>query len=75
MAQRSLLVWHGSPQQRSRMPRFGVRLLALGFVLFLGGCVSSIHFQTGSDEHTMIDGYLFRPEGTGPFPAMVLLHT
>jgi len=57
------------------MRRFGVRLLALGFVLFLGGCVSSIRFQTGSDEHTMIDGYLFRPEGTGPFPAMVLLHT
>ncbi len=75
VAQRSLLVWHGSPQQRPRVRCLGVGFLALGFVLFLGGCVSSIRFQTGSDEGTMIDGFFFRPEGTGPFPAMVLLHT
>src|SRR3990172_1734958 len=35
-----------------------------------------VHFPTQSTSLPVtLTGYLYRPEGTGPFPAMVLLHT
>ena len=47
-------------------------VLMLGF----GGCVSSVHFPSVySASPVTLDGSLYRPQGPGPFPAMVLLHT
>ena len=53
-----------------------MRLAALGLVLLLVGCASQVHFPSASPAETVtLSGSLYRPEGTGPFPAMALLHT
>jgi dipeptidyl aminopeptidase/acylaminoacyl peptidase len=33
-----------------------------------------VHFPSLDDQHTMLDGYLYRPTGDGPYPAIVGLH-
>ena len=62
-----------SCQQIARyLGALGGLVLALGF----GGCVSSVHFSSVySASSVTLDGSLYRPQGPGPFPTMVLLHT
>jgi dienelactone hydrolase len=56
-------------------------LLVAVLLAFAGVAASAadVQFRTAkleaSDPDTMISGQLFRPDGTGPFPAVVLLHT
>ena len=33
-----------------------------------------VHFPSLDDYHTMLDGYLYRPQGAGPHPAVIGLH-
>lgn len=33
-----------------------------------------LHFPSLDDEHTMLDGYLYRPQGAGPHPAVIGFH-
>lgn len=47
-------------------------LAAVG--LLLAGCALAVRFPS-ADEPVTASGYLHRPDGTGPFAAMVLLHT
>lgn len=51
--------------------------IALAFVCLLAGCAApTIRFPSSPVAGSvMLSGYLYRPEGAGPFPAMVLLHT
>jgi dienelactone hydrolase len=59
-----------------------MRLLHAFLALFLsaGSALAQEHFAfasldgTGSEKPTQIDGYLLRPSGKGPFPAVVFLH-
>lgn len=48
--------------------------IALGFVIFLAGCVSHVTFPSAAARNVELTGHLYRPDGNGPFPAMVLLH-
>jgi dienelactone hydrolase len=49
--------------------------LSVVVLLCLEGCASSVHFpSTSSVKPAMLSARLFRPNGDGPFPAMVLLH-
>ena len=56
------------------------KLLALVVALFMMcicGCETGAKFQGYSivnDKPIMLDGEIYRPEGSGPFPAVVLLH-
>src|SRR5213593_2494040 len=42
-------------------------------IFTLSGCATSVSFQS-ADRTTTVDGTLFKPDGSGPFPAVVLLH-
>src|SRR5215813_8665629 len=68
-----------SPHRTSSCQQIARYLGALaGLVLTLGfgGCVSSVHFPSVySASSVTLDGSLYRPQGPGPFPTMVLLHT
>ena len=44
----------------------------LAVAALLAGCVTNVSFKNFNEE---IDGILRKPEGQGPFPAVVLLHT
>src|SRR5574337_24541 len=50
-------------------------IAALVLVVWLGGCAGAVRFTnvTPGKPVTLI-GQLYRPEGPGPFPALVLLH-
>lgn len=76
MVLRSLLVLHSIHQQTRRIRCPEVGFLALGFGIFLAACVSHsvVSIQSGNFDK-MLPGFLYRPKGTGPYPAMVLLHT
>lgn len=56
-----------------------LRCCALLFALLLGACQASnsVSFRTSQldDGHVEIPALASRPEGPGPFPAVVLLHT
>jgi dienelactone hydrolase len=44
-------------------------------MLLLGGCATAVRFESASFvNRVQLSGELFRPEGPGPFPAVVLLH-
>jgi hypothetical protein len=68
-----------SPHRTSSCQQIARYLGALGglaLTLGFGGCVSSVHFPSVySASSVTLDGSLYRPQGPGPFPAMVLLHT
>src|SRR5262245_5561545 len=68
-----------SPHRTSSCQQIAWYLGALGglaLTLGFGGCVSSsVHFPSDSASSVTLDGSLYRPQGPGPFPAMVLLHT
>jgi dienelactone hydrolase len=72
----------GSTKGRCARRGFGysylVRLDLLAGVLlvsFLGGCAGSVTFPNVTPGKPVeVKGQLYRPEGPGPFPAMVLLH-
>jgi len=51
-------------------------LFALGCMLVSATAVAQevVHFPSLDDQHTMLDGYLYRAEGSGPHPAIVGLH-
>jgi dienelactone hydrolase len=50
-------------------------LLALGLALLLGGCAGEVSFLNLTPGGPVtVSARLFRPEGGGPFPALVLLH-
>src|SRR3989442_2068279 len=57
--------------------------LAFSLSLVLGGCASGVHFpsaSTGSGYDrpgapVTLSGSLYRPDGPGPLPSMVVLHT
>jgi dienelactone hydrolase len=38
------------------------------------GAQELVHFPSLDDQHTMLDGYLFRPDDAGPHPVIVGLH-
>ena len=42
-------------------------------IFTLSGCATSVSFQS-ADRTTTVAGTLFKPDGSGPFPAVVLLH-
>ncbi len=77
--QRGPFVWHGVHSQGLCI-RFWGGLIVFELVLFLAGCASQVSipqvsFQSGWYEPVTIWGSLYHPKGTGPFPAMVLLHS
>jgi dienelactone hydrolase len=44
-------------------------------LLLLSGCGKTVEFPTaGCDQSGSVSAHLARPKGTGPFPAVVLLH-
>lgn len=54
-------------------------LVVSTLALLVAGCVSNVSFQSASLQSTTVPpqklrGYLAKPDGTGPFPAVVLLH-
>lgn len=52
-----------------------LRFAAFGFLL-LAGCAAQVEFQSASPHQPVtLAGTLYRPDGPGPFAAMVLLHT
>jgi dienelactone hydrolase len=51
------------------------RFVALGLGLLMVGCSQYVHFPSASlSQRDLLEGSLYRPQGDGPFPAMVLLH-
>ena len=55
-------------------------ILAVALLSVLAACATGVSFQNvklGTDDQKTqrVSGLLFKPEGTGPFPAVVLLHT
>lgn len=61
----------------TRAASFPYRPVALGLALVLAGCASgaAVRFKSTARSEPELSGILYRPEGTGPFPAVVLLHT
>ena len=59
-------------QRRSRL-RGWTLALALGTGSALAGTPETVTFPS-ADATTTLKGYLFRPEGPGPHPAVVMLH-
>ncbi|MBI3825618.1 MAG: dienelactone hydrolase family protein [Candidatus Rokubacteria bacterium] len=49
--------------------------LAVGLLLITGGCATVVRFPTASPRPLTLSASLYRPEGDGPFPAVVLLHS
>jgi dienelactone hydrolase len=43
-------------------------------LLLLGACSTSIKFKSMAPDNMMLTGYLSKPDGDGPFPAVVMLH-
>jgi dienelactone hydrolase len=49
--------------------------LLLAVTALLVGCATSVTFPTATpDKPTLIKSWLVRPDGNGPFPAVVLMH-
>lgn len=54
----------------------------IGFAMLIAGVLAArsgaaqdvVHFPSLDDPHTMLDGYLYRPQGEGRHPAIVFLH-
>lgn len=57
------------------------RLLSASLILFLSACNTTVSFRTGDigiqrgAPAEEVTGYFAKPDGKGPFPAVVLLHT
>ncbi|MBI4609115.1 MAG: dienelactone hydrolase family protein [Candidatus Rokubacteria bacterium] len=66
------MLTHGG-RQRVGFRRFGTRSVALGLVLSLTACASQVGVQSTTPPQPA--GRLYRPEGPGRFPALVLLPT
>ena len=58
------------PYRKSRLESL---ILVVSAIITLSGCATSVRFQS-ADRSTTVDGTLFKPDGTGPFPGVVLLH-
>lgn len=64
------------PTQRRAVPRFGWGFVTIGLVVLLAGCAAPVSFPSADPLRLVtLTGSLHRPEGSGPFPAMVLPHT
>jgi dienelactone hydrolase len=61
----------GGDQERA--PRRIRSLILFMNAMILSGCATSVSFHS-ADPSTTLDGTLFKPDGAGPFPAVVLLH-
>lgn len=48
-------------------------LLTLGLVILIAGCAPHVNFPS-ADTLMQVSGFLYRPDGARPFPAMVLIH-
>jgi len=60
--------------RRAGLFRFGIVLVLSICALCTGArAAEAVHFQSG-DGQTNLVGYLFRPGGPGPHPAVVMLH-
>jgi dienelactone hydrolase len=57
-------------------PKWLAVLVAMACALAAARVVAQevVHFPSLDDQHTMLDGYLYRPEGGGRHPAIVGLH-
>ena len=65
-----------SSTQTSSASQFWIGSVALGFVLLLTACATQVRFQNSDTQKPLsVPGHLYQPEGPGPFPAMVLLHS
>ena len=54
---------------------FWISLLAIGLASLLGASAGSlVEFPNVSEREPKLLGYLARPTGEGPFPAVVVLH-
>src|SRR5947209_15397376 len=56
----------------------GIAAFAALFVLLPAGPASAdepVAFSSADPNHTMVGGFLSKPKGAGPFPAVVLIHT
>ncbi len=58
------------PYRESRLKSL---ILVMSVIVTLSGCATSVSFQS-ADRSTTVDGTLFKPDGAGPFPGVVLLH-
>jgi dienelactone hydrolase len=57
-------------------PRWLASLFAL-ICAVASGCAAAqevVHFPSLDDQHTMLDGYLYQPQGAGHHPAIIGLH-
>lgn len=54
--------------------KFVTPLLVLIVALILESCTPSVKFNSQSPEAPVLNGWMIKPEGEGPFPAVVLLH-
>jgi dienelactone hydrolase len=55
--------------------RAGIGCMMLGLALFFVGCTQHARFPSASSsQQTMLEGSLYRPQGDGPFAALLLLH-
>lgn len=61
----------------TRADSFPYRPLALGLTLVLAGCApgAAVRFKSTARSEPELSATLYRPEGTGRFPAVILLHT
>src|SRR5437762_10357646 len=57
------------PYRKSRLSL----ILIISAIVTLSGCATSVSFHS-ADGTTTVDGTLFKPDGAGPFPVVVLLH-
>ena len=57
------------PYRKSRLSL----ILFISAITTLSGCATRVSFHS-ADQTTTVDGTLFKPDGAGPFPAVVLLH-
>ena len=57
------------PYRKSRLSL----ILFMSAIITLSGCATRVSFHS-ADQTTTVDGTLFKPDGAGPFPAVVLLH-
>ena len=53
--------------------RLGILMALLAFDTAAANLPDTVHFSS-ADGKTELVGYLFKPQGAGPFPALVMLH-
>lgn len=75
------MIWGRSARDgcrsRSRPLSFMALFALFGITLLVAGCIGQgVRFRSAFPHQSLtLEGFLYRPKGSGPFPALVLLHT